>query len=129
MKLWNFTPNLNESSMSQYSRRGFAQNICNIRRWFWVSSATMIKYAKKKLSELFWYKRSLNILQRPKTDQKHQGQDRLSHLAVLCIKHAYISRLDVEKVIDEFSSKNVHSKLFFQPVFIPDNLSNLFWIL
>ena len=89
----------------------------------------MIKYAKKKLSELFWYKRSLNILQRPKTDQKHQGQDRLSHLAVLCIKHAYISRLDVEKVIDEFSSKNVHSKLFFQPVFIPDNLSNLFWIL
>ena len=33
------------------------------------------------------------------------GQDRLSHLSLLCIEHDYVNRVDIEKVIDGFSSK------------------------
>ena len=41
------------------------------------------------------------------------GQDRLSHLALLYIKGAYVNRVDIEKVIDDFLSKKVRLKFFF----------------
>ena len=54
------------------------------------------------------------------------GWDRLRHLALLCIEHAYVNRVNIEKRIDEFSSENVRSKFFFQPIFILNNVSDLF---
>ena len=71
--------------------------------------------------------RSLSILQRSKTDQKH-------HEIASVIWHCYIlnmltNRVDIEKVIDEFSSEKVRSKFFFQPIFIPNNVIDLFWML
>ena len=55
--------------------------------------------------------------------------DRLSHLALLYIEYAYVNRVDIEKVIDGFSSEKVRSKFFFQPIFIPNNVIDLFWML
>ena len=55
---------------------------------------------------------SFSVLQRPKTDLRNtMGQDRLSHLALLCIKRAYINRVN------------------FQPIFRPKDVSDFFWIL
>ena len=53
------------------------------------------------------------------------GQDCLSHLAILCIEHANVDGLDIEKVTDEFSSKKNRSKFFFQPIFRPKNIGDL----
>ena len=39
------------------------------------------------------------------------------------------TKVDIEKVIYEFSSEKVGSEFFFQPNFIPNNVSDLFWIL
>ena len=44
------------------------------------------------------------------------GRDRLSHLALLSIEGAYVNRVDIEKVIDEFSLKKV----------VPNSFSNRF---
>ena len=52
------------------------------------------------------------------------GQDRLNHLALLCFERAYVNKVDIEKVIDEFSSKKGHSKFFFQPIFRPKNVDD-----
>ena len=41
------------------------------------------------------------------------GENRLSHLARLCIEHAYVNRVDTEKVIDEFSSQKSLLQVFF----------------
>ena len=38
--------------------------------------------------------------------------DRLSHLALLCIKHAFINRVDIEKAVGELLSEKVRSNLF-----------------
>ena len=35
------------------------------------------------------------------------GDDYPGHLALLCIDHTYVNRVDVEKVINEFSSTKV----------------------
>ena len=56
------------------------------------------------------------------------GQDRLNHLAPLCFERAYVNRVDLEKVIDQFSSEKFRSKFFFQPIFKPKNVDDLFWI-
>ena len=61
--------------------------------------------------------RLLSVLWRPKTNLRStMGQDRLNHLALLCFECAYVNRLDIEKVIDEFSSKKV----------VPSSFSNQF---
>ena len=70
--------------------------------------------------------RSFSVLRRPKTSLKSTlGQDCLSHLALLCIGRAYITRLDIEIVIDEFSSKKGRSKFFSQPILRPKNIGDL----
>ena len=69
-----------------------------------------------------WY----SVLRRPKTNLKSTiGQDCLSHIAILCIERAYVNRLDLEKVIDEFSSKKDRSKFFFQLIFRQKNIGDL----
>ena len=45
----------------------------------------------------------------------NMGQHRQGHLVLLCIKHPYVNRVDIERVIDEFASKKGRSKFFFQP--------------
>ena len=42
-----------------------------------------------------------------------------AHLALLCIERAYVNIVDIEKVIDEFSSKK-------KKKFIPSSFSNRF---
>ena len=54
------------------------------------------------------------------------GQDCFSHLAILCIERAYVNRLDIVKVTDEFSPKKGRSKFFFQPIFRPKNTGDLY---
>ena len=44
------------------------------------------------------------------------GQDRSGHLALLCVERAYVNRVDIEKAIDKFLSKNV----------VPSSFSNRF---
>ena len=52
---------------------------------------------------------SFSVLRRPKTNLRSiTGQDRHSHLALLCIERAYVNRVD------------------FQPIFRPKNVSDLF---
>ena len=62
--------------------------------------------------------RSLSLLRIPKTDQKHHGTGSVMDQALLYIERVYVNRVDTEKVIDEFSSKKVRSKFFFQLIFI-----------
>ena len=58
-----------------------------------------------------------SVLRRPKTNLRStMGRDRLSHLALLSIEGAYVNRVDIEKVIDEFSLKKV----------VPNSFSNRF---
>ena len=59
------------------------------------------------------------------------GQDHLSHLALLCIERAYVNRVDIEKVIDEFSSKKGCPKFFFYSIFRSktEKVDDIFWIL
>ena len=45
------------------------------------------------------------------------GQDRFSHPALLCIERTYVNVVDIEKVIDEFSSKKE---------LVPSSFSNRF---
>ena len=40
-------------------------------------------------------------------------QNRLSHLALLCIERVYTKKVDIKKAIDEFTSRKVCSKFFF----------------
>ena len=48
--------------------------------------------------------RSFSVLRRPKIKFRgNMGQDRLSHLAPLSNERAYVNRVDIEKVIDEFA--------------------------
>ena len=102
------------------------------------------------LSQIFWAKELAGILEKLSSfsasyqlflillhghivfceDQKTNlkstiGQDCLSHLAILCIERAYVNRLDLEKVIDEFSSKKGRSKFFFQLIFRQKNIGDL----
>ena len=68
-----------------------------------------------------------SVLRRPKANLKSDvGQDRLSHLELLYIERTYVNRVDIEKLIDGFSSKTGRSKLFFQPISRPKNFGNLF---
>ena len=54
--------------------------------------------------------RALSVLRCPKTDQK---------FLYLCSERVYVNRVDIEKMINEFSSsKKVRSKFFFLPIFI-----------
>ena len=53
-------------------------------------------------------------------------QDHLGHLALLCIELAYVNRVDIERVIDEFPSKTSRFKFFFQPIFRTKNVRDLF---
>ena len=66
--------------------------------------------------------RSFSVLRRPK-------EDCLSHLALLSIECAYFNRVDIEKLFYELSSKKGCSKFFFQAIFRPKNIDDLFWIL
>ena len=51
------------------------------------------------------------------------GQDRLSHLSLLCIEQVHVNRVDIEKKkIDGFSSKKGRSKFFLQLIFKPKNV-------
>ena len=71
--------------------------------------------------------RSFSVLRRPKTNLKStMGQDCFSHLAILCIERAYVNRLDIVEVTDEFSPKKGRSKFFFQPIFRPKNIGDLY---
>ena len=54
------------------------------------------------------------------------GQDCLSYLALLCIERVYVKRVDIEKVTDEFPSKKIFFKFFFQPIFRQKKVSDLF---
>ena len=55
---------------------------------------------------------SFSVLRRPKTNLKStKAGNRLGHLAVLRIKYAYLNRVDIEKITDQFSSKKGRSKL------------------
>ena len=65
--------------------------------------------------------RSFCVLRIPKTNLKSiLVQNYLIHLALLCIERTYVNRLDIEKVIDEFSSEKGRSKFIFQPMFRPE---------
>ena len=71
--------------------------------------------------------RSFSVLRRPKTNLKStMGQNCFSHLAILCIERAYVNRLDIVKVTDEFSPKKGRSKFFFQLIFRPKNIGDLY---
>ena len=55
---------------------------------------------------------SFSVLRKSETNRRSiMGQDRLSHLVLLYIKRAYVSRAD------------------FQPIVRPKNVGDLFWIL
>ena len=55
---------------------------------------------------------SFSVLRRSETNCRSiMGQDRLSHLVLLCIERAYVNKVD------------------FQPIFRPKNVGDLFWIL
>ena len=57
--------------------------------------------------------RSFSALRRLETYLRStMGQDRLSHLALLCIERAYGNTLDIEKVIDVFASRKQRSQYF-----------------
>ena len=61
--------------------------------------------------------RSFSVLRRPKISLRNtMGQDRLNHLAPLCFERAYVNRVDLEKVIDQFSTRKV----------VPNSFSNQF---
>ena len=77
---------------------------------------------------LFFWK-VIEYFAKTETDQKHHGIRSPQSPALLCTGHAYVNRVDIEKVIDEFSSEKVRSKFFSQPIFVPSNVNNLFWIL
>ena len=71
--------------------------------------------------------RSFSLLRRQKTNLKStMGQDCFSHLAILCIERAYVNRPDIVKVTDEFSPKKGRSKFFFQSIFRPKNIGDLY---
>ena len=54
-----------------------------------------------------------SVLRRPKTNLRStMGRDRLSHLALLSIEGAYVNRVDIEKVIDEFFFWGGGAKIF-----------------
>ena len=70
-----------------------------------------------------------SVLRRPKANLRSDvGQDRLSHLGLLYIERTYVNRVDIEKLIDGFSSKTGRSKFFFQAISRPKNFGDLFWI-
>ena len=82
-----------KSSISQYSQRGFFQNICKICRYddkvcVWYKYTVSSNFFRPKSPLKFWEicgssqtistvscsaERSLSILQRPKTEEKHLG--------------------------------------------------------
>ena len=70
--------------------------------------------------------RKTEKLKERKQTRSIMGQNCLSHLALLCFEHAYVNKVDIEKAIDKFSSEKVRSKFFFQPIFIPNSVSDLF---
>ena len=58
--------------------------------------------------------RSFSFLRRPKANLRStMEQDHLSYLALLCIERAYVNRVDIKKLLDEFSSIKGCSKFFF----------------
>ena len=72
--------------------------------------------------------RSFSVLRRPKTTPRStmRQEDCLSHLALLSIECAYFNRVDIEKLFYKLSSKKDCSKFFFQPIFRPKNVGDLF---
>ena len=71
--------------------------------------------------------RSFSVLGRPKINlSSTMGQDRLSHLALLCIERAYVRRGDNQKVTDRLSSEEGRPKFFSQPIFRPKIIGYFF---
>lgn len=55
---------------------------------------------------------SFSVLRKPKTNLRcTKAGNRPGHLALLRIKYAYLNRVNIEKITDQFSSKKGRSKL------------------
>ena len=86
----------------------------------------MIKYAEKKnvwvISVEIFFRKYFCLIQLPKTKRPKVrkrtisaiGKGLLSHLALLCVEHAYVNSVDVEKLLTTFHQKK----------FVPGSSSN-----